>query len=187
MADHDHDHEHGHADGVGPHRHPPQPDHPEPSSDYELMGLALNELLIEKLSRFRDEREFLVANVRIGAITRIFHESDPSWVIASYRTNAGLEWIRDGRAFLVLSEADGWRHAYVYSRGGDQQTLLTPGSFDIIERGVVTEAEEWFYYSASPDNATQKYLYRVRLDGAAQDEKALDVEEEALFVGYRQQ
>ena len=46
--DHDHDHEHGHADGVGPHRHPPQPDHPEPSSDYELMGLALNELLIEK-------------------------------------------------------------------------------------------------------------------------------------------
>ena len=31
------------------HSHPPpQPDHPEPSSDYELMGLALNELLIER-------------------------------------------------------------------------------------------------------------------------------------------
>ena len=30
------------------HPHPPQPDHPEPSSEYELMGLALNELLIEK-------------------------------------------------------------------------------------------------------------------------------------------
>lgn len=136
-----------------------------------------NELLIEKLSRFRDEREFLVANVRIGAITRIFHESDPSWVIASYRTNAGLEWIRDGRAFLVLSEADGWRHAYVYSRGGDQQTLLTPGSFDIIERGVVAEAEEWFYYSASPDNATQKYLYRVRLDGAGEPERITPVDQ----------
>jgi nitrile hydratase len=33
-----------------PHTHqsPPQPDHPEPSSDYELLGVALNELLIEK-------------------------------------------------------------------------------------------------------------------------------------------
>ena len=30
------------------HRSPPQPDHPEPSSHYELLGVALNELLIEK-------------------------------------------------------------------------------------------------------------------------------------------
>lgn len=31
-----------------PHKHPIQSDHPEPSSYYELMGVALNELLIEK-------------------------------------------------------------------------------------------------------------------------------------------
>ena len=43
MTEHDRDHHRDH-----PHRHPPQPDHPEPSSDYELMGVALNELLIEK-------------------------------------------------------------------------------------------------------------------------------------------
>jgi len=49
-----------------------------------------DELLVEKLSRFRDEREFLIANVRTGTITRIYHESDPAWVIASYRKNAGL-------------------------------------------------------------------------------------------------
>ena len=43
MSEHAHDHAHDH-----PHRHPPQPDHPEPASDYQLMGVALNELLIEK-------------------------------------------------------------------------------------------------------------------------------------------
>ena len=37
----DHNHEH-------PHRHPPQADLREPASDYELMGVALNELLIER-------------------------------------------------------------------------------------------------------------------------------------------
>jgi dipeptidyl-peptidase 4 len=63
-----------------------------------------DELLIEKLSRFRDEREFLLADVQSGAIRRIFHESDPAWVVASYNTNGGLQWIRDGQAFIVLSE-----------------------------------------------------------------------------------
>ncbi|MDK1104266.1 MAG: DPP IV N-terminal domain-containing protein, partial [Actinomycetota bacterium] len=130
-----------------------------------------NELLVEKLSRFRDEREFLIADVRTGAIRRIFRESDPAWVIASYRKNAGLEWIRDSRAFIVLSEKDGWRHAYVYSRDGKKLDLLTPGESDIIERAVVDEARGWFYYYASPDNATQKYLYRVRLDGTGEPKR----------------
>ncbi|MFC1739822.1 DPP IV N-terminal domain-containing protein, partial [Planctomycetota bacterium] len=130
-----------------------------------------NELLVEKLSRFRDEREFLIADIRTGAITRIYHESDPAWVIASYRKNAGLEWISDGHAFVVLSEKDGWRHAYVYSRNGEEQALLTPGESDIIERVMVDEARGWFYYYASPDNGTQKYLYRVQLDGTGEPER----------------
>jgi dipeptidyl-peptidase-4 len=130
-----------------------------------------HELLIEKLSRFRNEREFLLADVRTGAVRRIFHESDPAWVVASYRKNAGLTWIRDGEAFLVLSEKDGWRHAYVYARDGKELALLTPGEYDITERAVVDEPGGWFYYYASPDNATQKYLYRVRLDGTGEPER----------------
>ncbi|MGB2808276.1 MAG: DPP IV N-terminal domain-containing protein, partial [Sedimentisphaerales bacterium] len=130
-----------------------------------------DELLVEKLSRFRDEREFLIAEVGTGAIRRIFHESDPAWVIASYGKNAGLTWIRDGQAFIVLSEKDGWRHAYVYSRDGNELDLLTHVQYDIIERGVVDETGGWFYYYASPDNATQKYLYRVRLDGTGKPKR----------------
>ncbi|MCH8218451.1 MAG: DPP IV N-terminal domain-containing protein [Planctomycetes bacterium] len=136
-----------------------------------------DELLVEKLSRFRDEREFLIADVRSGAVTRIYHESDPAWVVASYRKNAGLEWIRDGRAFVVLSEKDGWRHAYVYSRDGEEQALLTPGESDIIERAEVDEAGGWFYFYASPDNATQKYLYRVRLDGTGAPERVTPMDQ----------
>jgi dipeptidyl-peptidase-4 len=135
------------------------------------------ELLIEKLSRFRDEREFLLADVRTGAIRRIFHESDPAWVIASYGKNAGLTWIRDGQAFIVLSERDGWRHAYVYSRDGKELTLLTPGPYDIIERASVDEIGGWFYFYASPENATQKYLHRVRLDGIDRPERVTPMDQ----------
>ena len=129
------------------------------------------ELLVEKLSRFRNKREFLLADIRTGAIRTIFQESDPAWVVASYGVNAGLTWIRDGQAFIVLTEKDGWRHAYVYSRDGKELALLTPGQFDIIERAVVDAAGGWFYFYASPNNATQKYLYRARLDGTGAPER----------------
>ena len=123
------------------------------------------ELLIEKLSRFRNGREFLLADIRTGALRCVFHETNAAWVDGSYELNAGWMWIRDYQAFIVLSEKDGWRHAYVYSRDGKELALLTPGKFDIIECAVVDEKGGWFYFYASPDNATQKYLYRARLDG----------------------
>lgn len=147
----------------------------KPQDDFYLgqVGWAgnPNELLVEKLSRFRNEREFLIADANTGMVTRIFHESDPAWIIASYQKNAGLQWIRGGRAFVMLGEMDGWRHAYVYSRDGKRKTLLTPGDFDIIERAAVDEVGGWIYYYASPDNATQKFLYRVRLDESAKPER----------------
>ena len=124
------------------------------------------EVLIEKLSRFRDEREFLLVNVDSGERSCIFRDSDPAWVVASIAKNAGLQWIQGGQAFIVLSERDGWRHAYACSRDGQQQTLLTPGEYDIIEKVNVDEHGGWLYFNASPDNATQKYLHRVSLDGS---------------------
>jgi dipeptidyl-peptidase-4 len=148
---------------------------PMPAEGFYLgdIGWAGNseELLIEKLSRFRNEREFLLADTRTGALRRVFHEKDPAWVDGSYALNAGWTWIRKGQAFIVVSEKDGWRHAYTYSRDGKELALLTPGKFDIIERAVVDENGGWFYFYASPDNATQKYLYRVRLHGAGTPER----------------
>ncbi len=130
-----------------------------------------DELLVEKLSRFRDQRDFLMANINTGEINNIYKESDPAWVISSRYTNSGVNWITGHRAFILINEKDGWRHAYVYSREGKEQTLLTPGQFDIIDRVKVDEQGGWFYFYASPDNATQKYLYRVPLDGSAEPER----------------
>ncbi len=148
---------------------------PMPAEGFYLgdIGWAGNshELVVEKLNRFRNERELLLADVRTGALRRIFHETDPAWVDGSYLSNAGWTWIRGGEAFVVLSEKDGWRHAYVYSREGREMALLTPGPFDIIERAVVDEPGGWFYFYASPDNATRKYLHRVRLDGTGAPER----------------
>jgi dipeptidyl-peptidase-4 len=123
-----------------------------------------DELLIETMSRFRDKREFWIASVD-AELNRIYVEINDAWAIGSHQINSGAKWIRDGQAFIFISEKDGWRHAWLCSRDGKEETKLTHGQFDLINRAHVDEAGGWYYFYASPDNATQKYLYRVPLDG----------------------
>ena len=124
-----------------------------------------DEVLVETLSRFRDKREFLLVSVG-GQLKTIFTETNDAWAIPSQSTNSGLSWIRDGQEFIVVSEKDGWRHAFLCSRERHESTLLTPGNYDIIERAIVDELGGWYYFYASPNNGTQKHLYRVPLDGS---------------------
>ncbi len=123
------------------------------------------EVLIEKFSRFRDRRDFLLVKLS-GEVKTMFSESDEAWVESSQGKNSGLVWMRNGQEFVVISEKDGWRHAYRYSRDGRELGLLTHGDYDIIDRAVIDEDRGWYYFYASPNDGTQKYLYRVPLDGS---------------------
>lgn len=128
------------------------------------LGWAGNsaEVLVDLYSRFKDSRKVLVADHRAGTVATVFAETDPAWVDMEH---GGLEWIGDGESCVVFSERDGWRRAYVVRRDGSAPAPITPAGCDIIERGRIDRANGWLYYYASPDNATQRYLYRARLDG----------------------
>ena len=128
------------------------------------------EVLVEKFSRFRDQREFLLARTD-GNVRRIYHEANEAWAESSQGKNSGLTWIRGGKAFVVVSEKDGWRHAFLLSREGQELALLTPGNYDLIDRAVIDEAGGWYYFYASPENGTQKHLYRVPLGGSGRLER----------------
>ena len=128
------------------------------------------EVLVEKFSRFRDKREFLLVSLGDAAKT-IFTETSNAWVESSQGKNSGLVWIRGGNEFVVISEQDGWRHAYRYSREGRELAKLTQGDYDIIDRAIIDEDRGWYYFYASPTDGTSKYLYRVALDGSGKNER----------------
>lgn len=135
-----------------------------------------SEILVETMSRFRDTREFLLATTA-GEVSKIYSETNAAWAESAQGKNSGLTWIRDGKAFIVVTEKDGWRHAYLHSREGKELAVLTPGDYDIIDRAVVDEHGGWYYFYASPGDGPRKALYRVPLDGSGPLERVTPKEQ----------
>ncbi|WP_370584505.1 S9 family peptidase [Parapedobacter sp. ISTM3] len=131
-----------------------------------------DELIIQQLNRKQQESNLYLADAANGRCTRIYQESDEAWIDVKGRWNnddpSGWEWIADGKAFIWVSEKDGWRHLYRIDRQGREQ-LITPGDYDVIAITRIDEANGYIYFSASPGNATQQYLYRVKLAGGPPD------------------
>jgi dipeptidyl-peptidase-4 len=127
-----------------------------------------NEIILEQLNRAQTESRIFTANVSNGTARVIHEEQDKAWIDGKSRWNGGdpvgWEWIDKGKDFIWVSEKDGWRHLYKIDRDG-KETLITKGDYDVISLNLVDEAGGYIYFIASPDNATQKYLYRIKLSG----------------------
>jgi dipeptidyl-peptidase-4 len=124
-------------------------------------------LILQHLNRLQNANDVLLADVKTGDVRSIFQDHDAAWV----EVVDHLHWLHGGRDFLWVSERDGWRHVYLVSRDGKQVTLATPGQFDVTDLLGADPEEKWLYYIASPDNPTQRYLYRVRLGATASPER----------------
>jgi len=135
-----------------------------------------SEILVETMSRFRDTREFLLVGSD-ARVAKIYSETNEAWAESAQGKNSGLTWVRNGEAFIVVTEKDGWRHAYLYSRDGKELSLLTPGEYDIVDRAVVDEKGGWYYFYASPGDGPRKALYRVPLDGSGTLERVTPKEQ----------
>ena len=132
------------------------------------MAWAANEreLILQHLNRLQNTNTVLLADAATGKVREMFKDQDQAWV--DY--NDEFVWLEKGSRLLFVTERDGWRHAYAVSRTGDAR-LITTGAFDLASVTGVDEAGGWLYYIASPSNATQRYLYRSRLNGTGTPER----------------
>jgi dipeptidyl-peptidase-4 len=142
----------------------------DPRNNYiPYMAWAGNsqEIVVQHMNRLQSTDDVLLADVQTGSAIEVYREHDDTWVDVV----EDLPWVHNGKDFLWVSEKDGWRHVYLVSRDGKQSRLVTPGQFDVIHLEGVDAQENWVYYIASPDSASQRYLYRSRLDGPGEPER----------------
>jgi len=126
-----------------------------------------NEVALQQLNRLQNTNLVMLGDIRTGVVRTILTEKDEAWV----DIESDIDWLDGGKRFLWVSERDGWRHAYSVSRDGASIKLITTGAFDLTNIESVDEAGGWLYYRASPENATQRYLYRATLDGSGKQER----------------
>jgi dipeptidyl-peptidase-4 len=122
-----------------------------------------SQLIIQQLNRRQNESKIMLLNVADNSAKTIYSEIDKAWVDVKAEAT-GWTWIDGGKKFIWLTEKDGWRHIYAIGLDG-KETLLTPGNYDAMELNLVDEKGGTVYFMASPDNATQQYLYWVSLKG----------------------
>lgn len=123
------------------------------------------QVVLQQFNRLQNTNHVILADRRSNNVSTAVTERDEAWVDA----HDDLHWLKEGAEFTWISERDGWQHVYVISRDGEQTRLVTPGDFDVIALVHVNEEQDCIYFIASPDNATQRYLYRAKLDGSQVD------------------
>ncbi|GGK11164.1 peptidase S9 [Yeosuana aromativorans] len=129
-------------------------------------------LLIQQLNRRQNDSKLFIAEPKTGASKVIEEETDNAWVdiyqnehkYDIYFTNDFI-WLNQGKSVLWVSEKDGWRHLFEVSLEGKKEKLITHGDYDFIDLKYVDTKNGYVYFMASPDNATQSYLYKTKLNG----------------------
>ncbi|MFC5413107.1 DPP IV N-terminal domain-containing protein [Larkinella bovis] len=136
---------------------------------------STSELIIQQLNRKQNRSILFVAQPSDGSATPIHEESSSTWIDTKESWNrgnpGGWEWLDGGKSFLWVSEKDGWRHLYQLSRDDKKETLLTPGSYDIASISYIDDKNRYVYFIASPNQPTQRYLFRTKMDGKGKLER----------------
>ncbi len=127
------------------------------------MEWAGKEIAVQQFNRLQNANRVILADLPFGEARTIFTEKDAAWV----ENDNDFRWIDNGQQLVWLSERDGWRHVYLVARDGKKTAQITKGDFDVIHIEAIDEKAGWLYFLASPDNPTQRYLYRVSLKGGA--------------------
>ncbi|MGS2737841.1 S9 family peptidase [Sinomicrobium sp. M5D2P17] len=127
-------------------------------------------LLIQQLNRKQNELRIYTYKPSSGKLKKIYAETEDTWVDLRYPDISSNQWgnndfllTDNNTALLRMTEKDGWRHIYKISLEDGSKTLLTPGEYDVAAYYAITNKD--IFFSASPDDPAQRYLYSVPLNG----------------------
>ncbi|MFM9911293.1 MAG: DPP IV N-terminal domain-containing protein [Chitinophagaceae bacterium] len=126
-----------------------------------------NEVLIQQLNRLQNTNTVWIGNTASMSLQNIITDKDEAFL----DIHDNIVWLDNNKAFTWTSEKDGWTHLYKVSKDGKQMSLITKGNFDVVSINCIDPISGYVYYIASPENFTQRYLYRSRIDGKGNAER----------------
>ncbi len=117
------------------------------------------EVMIQQLNRPQNKNKVWNGNIATMELNTILEEKDEAFL----DIHDNVLWLENEQFFTWTSERDGWRHLYKVSRDGETIEKVTLGDFDVERISHIDPENGYVYYIASPDNFTQRYLFRSSL------------------------
>jgi len=127
---------------------------------YPRLHWAKENLIVLRMNRDQNKMEVFSCNPKSTVARPLYREESKKYFV-DYTLFDEWQWLSDDR-FVVLSEKDGWRTAYLYSGQGFEQKALTPSGVDVTSLYAVDEATQTLYYQAAPTPSTRQ-IYAVSL------------------------
>lgn len=130
-------------------------------------GSGTGTVMIQQLNRLQNTNTVWYGDAVTMKLDNFLTDHDDAFL----DIHDNIVWMDNNKYFTWTSEKDGWLHLYRMARDGKSETLITKGAFDVMRILRIDVKGGYVYYMASPDNATESYLYRSRLDGKGKDER----------------
>ena len=119
-----------------------------------------NTVWVLRLNRDQNKMEVIECNAKSTVSHPLYKEESKQYFV-DYSLFDEWQWLSDGR-FVVLSEKEGWRRAYLYNKQGMEMKALTPEGMDVTAVYGVNEKTQTLYYQAAPTPSTRQ-IYAVSL------------------------
>ena len=122
------------------------------------------DLYVFRMNRHQNELELLMADINSGATKLLYKEKEDQYVAQSVLDD--INFLSDGKYFVMASERDGWNHIYLHDMmTGKQVKQLTEGEWDVTSFYGVDEENKMAYFQAAKETAIRKHVYAVDWKG----------------------
>jgi dipeptidyl-peptidase-4 len=122
-----------------------------------------NVLSIRKLNRLQNHMLLLHANAITGEAKVVLNEKSETYFDIEVLDD--LTYLSDGKQFIYTSEADGYKHLYLYSIEGTLIRKLTTGKFVVTDFLGVDQKSKTCYYISTEVSPLERHFYSVSVDG----------------------
>ncbi|HMJ48888.1 MAG TPA: DPP IV N-terminal domain-containing protein, partial [Ferruginibacter sp.] len=122
-------------------------------------------LLVQWMNRKQDNLKIWEVNPANGSKKEFYNEQQKSWVDLDDE-GGRITFLKNGKGFLLMSDASGWEHIYYYDMNGRLLNPVTAGKFTVTDINFTDEKNGIVYFSArGKENTARKDLYRVNING----------------------
>jgi dipeptidyl-peptidase-4 len=127
-------------------------------------------LWAQVLNRAQNKLDLYFVNTDSGKSRRVLEETNPQWI----EVNDDFQVLKSGDHFLWSSWRTGFTHLYLYSfdkanplaADAHLERQLENGDYEVSGVDSVDNDAGWVYFTANKDDARDRQLYRVKLDGS---------------------